>query len=467
LNPSIDEERDGARPAVSSGAASTSEFLKTLFLLLDEYAVRYCVLHSWESLPFELLSDLDLAVHPEDRAKLPPVFRKLQELGYRLIQCFNYSVNAYYFVFCWFEDLSLHSVPLDFIFEHWRSGLSVLSVPEIIDYRERYGEMWIPSRQHQFAYLLAKKIWKGKAPLAQGQQLKQLVEVLGRRESEAVASKIFLGRWSQQIVAACLEDSVSTRLKVARKRPWMTAVIRHPLQLIRYVWQQGRRVIKRWLYPTGILIAVLGPDGSGKDTVITGMSHALGRGFRSVAFYHWRPNVLFPRKPAPPVTNPHAKPLRGKFISSLYLAGFVLDYWIAYAFRIRHRLTRSTLVIFDRYFYDIIVDPKRARFGGPVWVAELLARMVPRPDLTLLLDADERVMYARKGELPVAELRRQRQAYRELSIGRSSRKRVQTDQTIEKSIADATAAVVKYLHERFERRDEEWLRQSALPNVGK
>jgi hypothetical protein len=103
LNPSIDEERDGARPAVSSDAASTSEFLKTLFLLLDECAVRYCVLHSWESLPFELLSDLDLAVHPEDRAKLPPVFRKLQELGYLLIQCFNYSVNAYYFVFCWFE----------------------------------------------------------------------------------------------------------------------------------------------------------------------------------------------------------------------------------------------------------------------------------------------------------------------------------------------------------------------------
>jgi len=467
LNPSIDEEKSGARPAISPDASSTSEFLRTLFLLLDEYGVRYCVLHSWESLPFELLSDLDLAVHPEDRVKLPAVFRRLQESGYLLIQCLNYSVNAYYFVFCWFEDLSLRSVPLDFIFEHWRSGLSVLSVQDIIDHRERYGEMWIPSRPHQFAYLLAKKTWKGKASPEQVQQLKHLVEILGRAESEAIAGEIFLDRWNQEIVAACLKGSLSKRLERVRSLPWMTAVIRHPLQLIRHAWQQGRRLIKRWLYPTGILVAVLGPDGSGKDTVIAGMSHALRRGFRSVAFYHWRPNVLFPRKPAPPVTDPHAKPPRGKFISSLYLAGFVLDYWIAYALRIRHRLTRSTLVIFDRYFYDIIVDPKRARFGGPVWLAELLARLVPRPDLTLVLDADERVMYARKGELSVAELRRQRQAYRELSVGIGSRKTVQTDQTIEKSIADATEAVVKFLQERFERRDEEWLRQSPLPNVRK
>jgi hypothetical protein len=95
----------------------------------------------------------------------------------------------------------------------------------------------------------------------------------------------------------------------------------------------------------------------------------------------------------------------------------------------------------------------------------LLARLVPRPDITLVLDADERVMFARKGELSVAELQRQRLAYQDLSVGMTVKKTVLTDRDIDQSVADATAAVVSFLHNRFEHRDEEWLRESAVNDV--
>jgi thymidylate kinase len=450
---------------MSPEAADTADFLRALFHLLDEHGVRYCVLHSWESLPFELLSDLDVAIHPQDRLKLPIVFRRLQAAGYLLIQCLNYSVDAFYFVFCWFDGLSLRSVPLDFIFEHWRSGLAVLSVEELVARRERYADMWIPSRPHQFAYLLAKKTWKGKASETQAQRLKLLVETLGRPEAEAIAGKIFLGEWKRRVVSACLDGSLPGTLGRARNLPWLTAALRHPLRFGLHAFQQARRLVRRWLYPTGLLIAVLGPDGSGKDTVINGMSKEIRRGFRRMVFYHWRPHLLLPRKSAPPVTDPHAAGPRGALLSSVYLMGFVLDYWIGYALRIRHLLTRGTLVVFDRYFYDVIVDPKRARFGGPAWFAQLLARLVPRPDITLVLDADEHVMYARKGELSVPELQRQRLAYRDLSVGMAVKKTVLTDRDVAHSVADATAAVVSFLHSRFEHRDEEWLREPALTDA--
>ena len=48
-------------------ARSVADFLRTLFRLLDESEVRYCVLHSWYLLPEKLPSDLDLAVHPSDK----------------------------------------------------------------------------------------------------------------------------------------------------------------------------------------------------------------------------------------------------------------------------------------------------------------------------------------------------------------------------------------------------------------
>jgi thymidylate kinase len=465
LNPSLEMDNADSLPPMSPEAADTADFLRALFRLLDEHGVRYCVLHSWESLPFELLSDLDVAIHPQDRLKLPVVFRRLQEAGYLLVQCLNYSVDAFYFVFCWFEGLSLRSVPLDFIFEHWRSGLAVLSVEELIEQRERCGEMWIPSRPHQFAYLLAKKTWKGKASDTQAERLRSLVESLGRPEAEAIAGKIFLGGWNRRVVSACLDGSLPGTLDRARNLPWLTAALRHPLRFAAHALQQANRLARRWMYPTGLLIAVLGPDGSGKDTVINGMSKEIRRGFRRMVFYHWRPHLLLPRKSAPPVTDPHAALPRGALVSSLYLMGFVLDYWAGYALRIRHLLTRGTLVVFDRYFYDVLVDPKRARFGGPAWFAQFLARLVPRPDITLVLDADEHVMYARKGELSVPELQRQRIAYRDLSIGMTVKKTVLTDRDVSHSVADATAAVVSFLHHRFERRDEEWLREPALTDA--
>jgi thymidylate kinase len=465
LNPSLATDNGSSLRPLSPDASDTSGFLRVLFRLLDQHSVRYCVLHSWESLPFELPSDLDVAIHPADRLKLPIVFRRLQEADYVLIQCLNYSVDAFYFVFCWFDGLALRAVPLDFIFEHWRSGLAVPSVKDVIEQRERHRDMWIPSRPHQFAYLLAKKTWKGKASDVQVQRLKYLAETLGRPEAEAIAGRLFLGKWKRQLVDACLAGSLPGTLKRARNLPWLTAALRHPLRLARHVWQQASRLARRWLYPTGLLIAVLGPDGSGKDTIIQGMSQEIRRGFRRVVFYHWRPHFILPRKSAPAVTDPHADRPRGAIVSSLYLMGFVLDYWFGYALRIRHLLTRSSLVVFDRYFYDVIVDPKRARFGGPAWFALLLARLVPRPDITLVLDADEHVMYARKGELSVKELHRQRLAYRDLDVGMTAKKTVLTDQDVAQSVADATAAVVGFLHNRFEHRDEEWLREPALTDV--
>src|SRR6476660_5962137 len=104
-------------------SSSCENFLTTLFSALESSDVRYCVLHSWEELPYKLSSDLDLAVYPQDVPKLSLVFRALRERGYTPVQVFNYSVSAYYFVFFWLEGAVVRSEGIDVIFEHRRGGL--------------------------------------------------------------------------------------------------------------------------------------------------------------------------------------------------------------------------------------------------------------------------------------------------------------------------------------------------------
>jgi thymidylate kinase len=434
-----------------------SEFFGYLFRLLDEFGVRYCVLHAWERIPQEVVSDVDLAIHPADRSKLAKVFGLLRDMGFMPIQCFNYSVGGFYFVFSWFDGCTLQSVPLDVIFQHWRSGLSVLRVEDLLARRQRFEDLWIPSLEDQFAYLMAKRTWKGKASEEQASGLKDLVERLGRPTAEKIASQIFPGEWSKRIVAACLDGSIASQLVRVRKYPWLVSFVRHPVALMSYTVGQSIRIARRLRHPAGLVIAVVGPDGSGKDTVITALRSQLSAGFRSVKQYHWRPHFLFPKNTAPAVANPHASPPRTAILSSFYLLGFVLDYWLGDLLSILPAIFRSNLVIFDRYFYDVMVDPRRSRFGGPSWLPRWLAWLVRRPDLILLLDADENLMYTRKKELPVEELRRQNQAYRDVLLENLSTRVVRTDEEVKRSVKDATSVVVEYLYLRFATIHQQWI----------
>jgi hypothetical protein len=168
---------------------------------------------------------------------------------------------------------------VDLVFDHRRSGLILSTSEEMLDRRRRHGEFWIPSPEVEFAYLLAKKSWKGRAPAAQSTRLKRLVETLGSAKAEKIAGEIFPGKWGRVAVQACLNESIADDLVHARTKFWKTSWSRRPLKLMRYLSTQFLWGIRRCAQPTGILIAVLGPDGVGKSTVIAGLTETLKQGF--------------------------------------------------------------------------------------------------------------------------------------------------------------------------------------------
>jgi thymidylate kinase len=181
----------------------------------------------------------------------------------------------------------------------------------------------------------------------------------------------------------------------------------------RSAFKVARRDTRAWLRPSGVFCVVMGPDGVGKSTIIQRLRLELEALSIPCTAGRWRPGVI--RRVTPDSSNrmPHAKSLRGSFTSSLCLLGLALDFAIGYAISTYPAMARTEIVIFDRYFHDLLIDPKRYRYAGPMWLPRLISRMIPpRKALFVILDADEDVILSRKQELPPDELRRQRIAYR-------------------------------------------------------
>jgi thymidylate kinase len=406
-----------------------------------------------------LPSDLDLAVHPGDRARLPFVFQELGDKGYQVVQCLNYFAQAYFFVFSWFANDALEFAALDIIFEHRHSGLISLSGEELVAGRERFKEFWVASPATEFAYLLAKRTWKRSVLPRHAQRLKHLVEKLGRAQAEKLAGKVFFGKLKAEVVEACARGSLEKLVGKIGAQPWLTSLLRHPAGLVRFLFGEGRRVMRRWLKPTGLLVVILGPDGVGKSTLVGRLTQACGPCFRRHRVFHWRPGVIAPqRKVGAPTTNPQGELPRGFLGSVASLLVVFVDYWLGYGLILRPSLTRSGLVVFDRHFQDLLIDPLRYRYGGPMWLPRFLSRLVPRHDsLFLVLDAEDKVILSRKREVVLEELRRQRVGYRQFTKQVGEAHLIKTDQGVDRTVGEASRCVVEYLARRFERRNSGWL----------
>jgi hypothetical protein len=200
------------------------------------------------------------------------------------------------------------------------------------------------------------------------------------------------------------------RAQVVRK-----SALRHPARYVASVLGQFADRVGRVLQPEGLSVVVLGPDGAGKSSATEAIAGPkLPPVFdRSVIWGFVPPLHRLIGRNLGPASDPHALPARS-LANSLMRA----TYWFLFLTlghtRVHLALARSGLVLYDRHFVDIFVDPKRYRYSGPSWPLTTIWRLSPRPDLIVLLDAPAEVIQARKQEVPFEETARQLNAYRAL-----------------------------------------------------
>jgi len=371
--------------------------------------LTYCVLHGWKGLPERPLSDLDIVMAPRDFFSFLRAL--LDSQGVRLINFVQYESTCYSFIV---DDGEGYFIGIDLAKDYRWDGRFWFSAEELLKGRWHWKGFWVAAPEVEFKYLLVKKLLKQKLPSHAADRLRELAGELGSKADETC--RRLLGQAWGSRVSAWIREGFWGELEV--HLPTLKRVLKwerlkqDPLNLLRYWLPDLRRRWLRWRDPTGLWVAVLGPDGSGKTSVLHALKGRLEGAFRRVWTYHFRPRN---GAGGVPVTEPHAQPPRSWPLSLAKLVLYLVDYVAGYWLRVRPALVRFNLIFFDRYYHDLLVDSRRYRYGGPMGLARFVGRLVPKPDLFIVLDLPAEVAHARKPEVELNEAHRLRQRYLELA----------------------------------------------------
>ncbi len=198
-----------------------------------------------------------------------------------------------------------------------------------------------------------------------------------------------------------------------------------------------------------MFLSFLGCDGSGKSAVIAGLTdHLRARGV-TVTHGHWRPMAFAAEAPdsaRATADDPHGQRPRGAITSILKLGWLWLNWWGGW-WKFLRVASRDGVVLFDRYHADLLVDPRRYRYGGPMWLAQIASNLMPQPDLVIFLDADPDVLLSRKQEVPREALERSRERYLALCAAHPRFNIIDASQPLDQVIDDVSQLVAS-LHQR-------------------
>ena len=184
------------------------------------------------------------------------------------------------------------------------------------------------------------------------------------------------------------------------------------------------------------VVAIVGPDGAGKGSIVTALRARIPLGV-SVAYFGGakKADGADPVDRAPEERAGGPNP--GKETAWIVLR------WVR-AWRrllgVYAKAWRGVIVLCDRFPVEMLATrPRRTRLGAPV-ERFLFGRLWPRPDALVVLDAPGEVLFARKGEHSPEVLERWRRGYLEALTPRGARV-VSTEGPLEESVAAVSSIV--------------------------
>lgn len=439
--------------------------ISDLIKAFDQLHIRYFILRNYEQLPNANNSkDVDVLIDPR-RIKIAN--DTIQDV-YKNNGLTHVYLVRFSWVYCWHGiDIKNHfSIHIDLIAGYRMKGYEVYSFDELYKHTISYNGFCVLNRYYEGLMVLIYKQFGYRNPCLK-QEYKEIIYNTYKNNQNLFENdlKQLIGyRLAQDIIISINTKNFDRLLSYSQKftsklkqYSFKKAPIDTFCRIVLFYCLKFKRIILcRKKY--GKSFSVMAPDGAGKttflDTVIQELCFYYLHEPEMVHILHFRPGIL-PNlgtigekaglmKEDKNFSMPHrAKP--ASFISSLFrITYYWLDYVIGWFIFTSRDIQYDRFTVYDRYSFDLIVDPSRTRLKLPYFIRKLFVYIMPHPKITFYLDVDPEEIYRRKQELTLEEINLQVEKYRRLV--KSSKEFIVLDgnQSVEKVKDDAIQILMDY-----------------------
>ena len=369
--------------------------VSAVFEMLNTKHYAYAVLRNFEGLPYANKSrDIDILVKKKDYKSLKKDITDCIIRNCYLIINYFESERLRTFICGKIEQGHVELVQFDFFVHTSAYGHIILTADEILQSRICTNGIYHVSKEYEFLdkYLYLKYI--GAKYPAKYNGLKE--QMLLNDTLNAVLEKDF----GIPSFAELDKMSCSRFRTIANKKGNFGNIVSF--------W---RYYLQNYFSYKGFSIGFTGPDGSGKTTVINELLNQLQTVFSQIELYHFRPMIIgnlgevahsagLKKDVDREYDKPHRGGRTGVISSFLRLCYYSVDYIIGYQKSVRPFLAKRGVVVFDRYYTDIICDSRRSRiYLNTKFLYWFGKWFIPSLDYNILLTASTKTILSRKQEL--------------------------------------------------------------------
>jgi thymidylate kinase len=429
---------------------------RALISALERECKTYSLLSEYEQLPDDFETEIRFMVNHEDFENMSSIIAQVaKQTSTQLFHSVDRETTERSYSLASQCGSEMTIVQVVCSSDYRDSGLMMLRAAEVLAARRWHPRgFWIPACAHQFAISLSQRLKKAEFGRQDGDELSRLYAEDCRVCDQVIArfwqtpECVLLSRMAASNDWTAIPESIEV-LRCALKQTTFESFVE---KITKGSERQSRRYRPLSSHGGG-WIALIGPSGAGKSAVIDAIRKQFSKAYQEIncietgaASPAQGSNLL------PEAEDKHDQPQRGMFASIDQLIRLTFGYLLAYVIQIISAMQHSKLVISDRYVYDLLVGSRRFRYKGPQWLLHLATRLIPRPDLVILLDAPARVLQLRKPESPLDEAIEQRASYLQLVRSMHDSVVINASKPLPDVIQDVESVIVDYFSRRTAKR---------------